>query len=279
VKPLVLALKQEPDQRLDLSPLVPHLLDGKSAKEIAEIELQTTREKITAGDIFKIRSGGAGSIRFEGGSLRLDNVGQGLKSGEIIVEGDCGKSPGRKMSGGNLVVAGDCGPFAGSAMSGGRLEIGGDAGDFLTAPLEGEMEGMTGGLLIVRGNAGERAGDRLRRGTIVIEGAAGDFPGSRMIAGTLIVLKDCGTLPGYLMRRARSCWQTRRNWRRPSSIAESTNLPSPKFRRAAARRKPCRRAGFLDARSRGSLATWRRSEKAKSFFPRDALIKDHSTHG
>jgi formylmethanofuran dehydrogenase subunit C len=63
------------------------------------------------------------------------------------------------------------------------------------------MEGMTGGLLIVRGNAGERAGDRLRRGTIVIEGAAGDFPGSRMIAGTLIVLKDCGTLPGYLMRR------------------------------------------------------------------------------
>ena len=201
MKPLVLALKQEPDQRLDLSPLVPHLLDGKSAKEIAEIELQTTREKLTAGDIFKIRSGGADSIRFEGGSLRLDNVGQDLKSGEIIVEGDCGKSPGRKMSGGNLVVAGDCGPFAGSAMSGGRLEIGGDAGDFLAAPLEGEMEGMTGGLLIVRGNAGERAGDRLRRGTIVIEGSAGDFPGSRMIAGTLIVLKDCGTLPGYLMRR------------------------------------------------------------------------------
>ena len=91
MKPLVLALKQEPDQRLDLSPLVPHLLDGKSAKEIAEIELQTTREKVTAGDIFKIRSGGAGSIRIEGGSLRLDNVGKGLKSGEIIVEGDCGK--------------------------------------------------------------------------------------------------------------------------------------------------------------------------------------------
>jgi len=83
-------------------------------------------EKIMAGDVFKIRSGGAGSIRFEGGSVRLDNVGQGLKSGEIIVEGDCGKSPGREMSGGNLVVAGDCGPFAGSAMWGGRLEIGGD---------------------------------------------------------------------------------------------------------------------------------------------------------
>ena len=201
MKPLVFSLKQEPDQRLDLTPLVPHLLEGKSAKDIAEIELETTREKVTAGDLFKIRLGGVESIRFEGGSLCLDNVGQGLKSGEIIVEGDCGKSPGRGMSGGNLMIAGDCGPYAGSAMSGGRLEIVGDAGDFLGAPLEGEMEGITGGLLFVRGNAGARAGDRLRRGTIVIEGSAGDYPGSRMIAGTLIVLKACGVLPGYLMRR------------------------------------------------------------------------------
>ena len=201
MKPLVLTLKQEPDQRLDLAPLVPHLLQGKSAKDIAGIELQTTREKVKAGDIFKIRSGGADSIHFEGGSERLDNVGQDMKSGEIVVEGDCGKSAGRSMSGGNLVIHGGCGPFAGSAMSGGRLEILGDAGDFLGAPLEGEMEGMTGGLMIVRGGAGERAGDRLRRGTIVIEGSCGDYPGSRMIAGTLIVLRDCGQLPGYLMRR------------------------------------------------------------------------------
>lgn len=201
MKSLVLTLKQEPGQRLDLAPLVPHLLDGKLPKEIAEIEVQTTREKVTAGDIFKIRSGGVDSIRFEGGSTRLDNIGNDMKSGEIVVEGDCGKSLGRNMSGGNLVAMGDCGPCAGSAMSGGRLEIAGDAGGFLGAPLEGEMEGMTGGVLIVRGNAGERAGDRLRRGTIVIEGSAGDYPGSRMIAGTLIVLGECGSLPGYLMRR------------------------------------------------------------------------------
>ena len=48
MKPLVFTLKQEPDQRLDLAPLVPHLLDGKSAKDIAAIELQTTREKVTS---------------------------------------------------------------------------------------------------------------------------------------------------------------------------------------------------------------------------------------
>jgi formylmethanofuran dehydrogenase subunit C len=128
VKPLVFTLKQEPGQRLDLARLVPHLLEGKSVKDIAAIELQTTRETITAGDIFKIRSGATESIRFEGGSVRLDNVGLGLKAGAIVIEGDCGKSLGRNMCGGNLIAMGDCGPFAGSAMSGGRLEIAGDSG-------------------------------------------------------------------------------------------------------------------------------------------------------
>ena len=201
MKPLVLSLKHEPDQRLDLSPLVPHLLEGKSQADIGGIELQTTRERIALGDLFKIRLGSAESIRIEGGSERLDHVGRELKSGEILVEGDVGKAAGRGMSGGSLIIAGNAGPYAGSGLSGGRFEISGNAGDFLGAPHEGEMEGLTGGLLIVRGNAGARAGDRLRRGTIVIEGSAGDHPGSRMIAGTLIILKACGAAPGTLMRR------------------------------------------------------------------------------
>lgn len=197
----VLALKQEPDQRLDLSPLVPHLLDGKSETEIAAIELQTTKHKVTVGDAFTLKTGSVESIRFEGGSARLDNIGQNLKSGEVFIDGACGLYVGRAMTGGTVVVNGDCGSFAGSAMSGGKLEIKGNAGDFLAAPQDGEMEGMTGGLLVVRGSVGERAGDRLRRGTIVIEGSSGDRPGSRMIAGTLIVLGTAGALPGTLMRR------------------------------------------------------------------------------
>jgi formylmethanofuran dehydrogenase subunit C len=63
------------------------------------------------------------------------------------------------------------------------------------------MQGMRGGLIIVRGRAGDRAGDRMRRGIIVIEKDAGDYAGSRMIAGTLAVLGSTGRLPGYLMRR------------------------------------------------------------------------------
>src|SRR5204863_432795 len=68
-------------------------------------------------------------------------------------------------------------------------------------PLAGEVSGMRGGVVIVRGDAGARAGDKLRRGTIIIEGNAGDHAGSRMIAGTLIVRGAAGALPGYLMNR------------------------------------------------------------------------------
>jgi formylmethanofuran dehydrogenase subunit C len=194
-------LKKTPDQRLDLSPLLPHLLSGKTVKEIAAIDLATTREKITVGDVFTIRAGSTQEIRFEGGSERFDGVGRGLQSGRIVVAGAVGIEAGRLMSGGELVVMGDAGPYAGSGMSGGRLEITGNAGDFLAGPREGEMQGMSGGMLVLRGNAAQRPGDRLRRGTIIIEGQTGDCPGSRMIAGTLVVLGRSGAHPGYLMKR------------------------------------------------------------------------------
>ena len=48
---LVLTSRGRPEQRLDLSPLVPHLLAGKSATEIAAIAIQTTRVRVTVGDV------------------------------------------------------------------------------------------------------------------------------------------------------------------------------------------------------------------------------------
>lgn len=198
---LVLTLKAQPPQRLDLSPLVPHLLEGKSAKDIAEIDLATTKEPAKVGDIFRLRAGSAEEIRFEGGSERFDNLGQGATRGRILLAGDAGSNVGRKLAGGEVIVSGHVGPYAGSGIASGRLEIKGDAGDFLAAPREGELHGMTGGLLIVRGTVGERAGDRLRRGTIIIEGDAGDWLASRLVAGTLIVLGAIGRNPGYLMKR------------------------------------------------------------------------------
>jgi formylmethanofuran dehydrogenase subunit C len=198
---LVLTLRQAPDQRLDLSPLVPHLLAGKKAAEIEKIELQTTRTPVTVGDLFRLRMGDAAQIHIEGAHERLDRVGHAMTDGEIVVEGDVGAQAGRLMRGGSLVIRGSAGPWAGSAMVGGTLEIMRDAGDHLGGPFAGETVGMRGGMIVVRGSAGARAGDRMRRGTIVVEGPCGAYAGSRMIAGTLILLRRAGPLPGYLMKR------------------------------------------------------------------------------
>jgi formylmethanofuran dehydrogenase subunit C len=86
-------------------------------------------------------------------------------------------------------------------MMGGVIEIAGAAGDRVGGPLAGEMAGMRGGIVIVRKDAGDRVGDRMRRGTIVVEGRAGSHAGCRMIAGTLLVRRRAGAFPGYLMRR------------------------------------------------------------------------------
>jgi formylmethanofuran dehydrogenase subunit C len=201
MKPLVLTLRTNPDERLDLSALVPHRLSGRTADEIARLELQTGRQRITVGDMFRVRGGDSRNVRIEGGTHRLDQVGQGMTGGEIVVEGDVGSQAGRLMAGGRLIINGDAGRWAASGMRGGHIVITGSAGDRLGGPLAGEMAGMRGGVVVVRGDVGERAGDRLRRGTIVVEGRAGAHAGSCMIAGTLMVRRAAGPLPGYLMRR------------------------------------------------------------------------------
>jgi formylmethanofuran dehydrogenase subunit C len=201
VKPLVLTLMERPAERLDLSPLLPHLLAGKTAAEIARIKVQTARRPLVVGDVFRVRTGDARRIHIEDGCERLDWIGHGMTDGEIVVDGDAGTQAGRLMTGGRLTITGSAGPWAASGMRGGEIEIRGAAGDRLGGPLPGEMAGMRGGVVIVRGDAGERIGDRLRRGTIVVEGRAGAWAGSRMIAGTIVVAGSAGPLPGYLMRR------------------------------------------------------------------------------
>jgi formylmethanofuran dehydrogenase subunit C len=201
MKALTFALRAPPPQRLDLSSLTPDALAGKSASDISAIGLETTRERVTVGDVFRVRMGDAATVVFEGGSERFDRVGAALATGTILVEGEVGAEAGRLMSGGRLTIRGDAGPFAGSRMAGGVLDIAGAAGDRLAGPLAGETVGMTGGLLHVLGDAGARAADRLRRGVVLIEGRAGAYAGSRMIAGTLAIGGEAGDLPGYLMDR------------------------------------------------------------------------------
>lgn len=198
---LIFTLRDAPPQRLDLAPLTPDRLLGLSESKIAAIELQTTRERLCTGDIFKIRMGDPMQIRFDGGSERFDRAGAGMSKGEVTIDGDVGIQAGRMMQGGKLTISGNAGPWAASCMKGGTLAISGHAGDRIGGPLPGETVGMRGGVVTVCGDAGMRAGDRMRRGMLIIAGKAGAYPGSRMIAGTLIMQGRAGPLPGYLMSR------------------------------------------------------------------------------
>ena len=173
---MTFSLRAPPAQRLDLSALTPQNLAGKTVAEIERIEVGTTRVRVAAGDVFRIREGDPAAIVIEGGSARFDRVGMGLSAGSIRVEGEVGVEAGRLMSGGQLTIGGAAGPFAASGMKGGTLTIEGDAGERLGGPLSGETVGMSGGVLHVHGAAGERAGDRLRRGVILIEGRQAPMP-------------------------------------------------------------------------------------------------------
>ncbi|WP_442578782.1 formylmethanofuran dehydrogenase subunit C [Mesorhizobium sp. ASY16-5R] len=201
MKALTFSLREEPPERLDLSPLTPQKLGGMARGDIEKIRIGMSKRALLVCDVFKLSGADFKEIVFEGGSTRFDRVGADLSEGAVRVVGNVGAQAGRLMLGGSLIVEGGAGPHAGSGMSGGRLEIRGDAGDQLGGPLAGEMAGMKGGVLIVRGKAGARAGDRMRRGLIAVLKGAGDHAGCRMIAGTLVVVGGVGELPGYLMRR------------------------------------------------------------------------------
>jgi len=198
---LLFELKGKPDQRLDLSPLVPSKLKDLKAKEVEALVVGTTRDKLTVGDCFKVKGKDAESIGFAGTDGRCDKIGAGLKQGEILVEGDAGAYLGAGMKGGKIEVKGNAGVLAGASMAGGAIAISGHTGERAGGILVGETLGMRGGLLTIGGNAGPLLGERMRRGLVIVNGDAGDYLGGRMIAGTILVRHRVGRFAGYGLRR------------------------------------------------------------------------------
>jgi formylmethanofuran dehydrogenase subunit C len=198
---LRLTLREPPAQRVDLSPLTPDHLAGKSLREVAAIELGTGNRRVRVGDLFAVAGNFATQLEIRGACEKLDRIGAGMTHGRIVVRGHAGGYVGAGMQGGVIEVEGSVGAYAASGMRAGLLHVTRDAGDFLAAGLPGERRGMRGGTVVVGRNAGARVGDRMRRGMVLIEGNAGDYCGSRMIAGTIAVAGGVGSFPGMGMRR------------------------------------------------------------------------------
>lgn len=198
---LVLTLKTQPPGRVDMSPLIPERLAELGARQIEAMPLECGGRHVAAGELFSVAGDDAALLLFEGGSERLDRIGQGMTRGEITVRGDAGAYLARGMRGGMVAVQGSVGAYCASGMKNGVVRVEGDAGDFLAAALPGEHRGMQGGTVLVQGNAGDRLGDRMRRGMVLVEGGCGAYCASRMGAGTIAVMGPTGANLGFAMRR------------------------------------------------------------------------------
>ena len=198
-----LTLRARPPMRLSLRDFIPERLAGLSASAIARQTLRQGNRPGVLGDLFAVdvSTGAEDRLVIDGPDERLDDVGAGMSSGDLVVEGNVGARVGLEMRGGRISVRGSASVGAGTAMSGGELRIVGDAGDHIGTALPGERHGMRDGVVIVEGAAGAGVGDRMRRGLIVIVGAVGPFCGARMAAGTIVVVGKLGASAGAAMRR------------------------------------------------------------------------------
>lgn len=196
-----LRLRAVPALRVDLRGITPTALAPLSAAQVAQLGVGHGTERLALAELFDITPGDEDALHLEGDLERFDRIGWQMDGGRLHVEGPAGHYAGGGMVGGSLHIAGRAGLLAACEMAGGTLTVDGDVGDFAASTLPGSMDGMRGGSLVVRGNAGERFGDRMRRGSAVVHGDVGAFLGARMVAGTIAVGGQVGAHAGYGMRR------------------------------------------------------------------------------
>jgi formylmethanofuran dehydrogenase subunit C len=219
---VTITMKNPPALYLEAECVSPDTFAGKSAAQIAELEVHEGNTDPVLGSYFEVR-GDAGAtaagtrIVVKGDVSRVKYLGFKMTAGEVVIEGNTDLYAGAWMSGGRLTAKGNVAAFAGLAMSGGELIIEGNAGNYLGAAYRGDWRGMSGGKILVAGNAGADIGMYMTGGEIVVGGNAdvhvgthaeggkitikGNVPGKvggQMVEGTIIVFGEIGMMmPGF----------------------------------------------------------------------------------
>ncbi len=179
----------------------PDVFKDKDTAEIANLPVTEGNRNLKLGDLFEITQDDTATpdITINGDAGKVKRIGQAMKTGEIVVNGDCGMHTGEKMAGGKITVNGNIGGWSGDDMKGGLIEVHGDAGDYLASPYRGTATGMKGGLIVIDGKVGSDVGCYLHGGVLKIAGGAGRFLGYHMSDGAILVDKDVDTRAGACM--------------------------------------------------------------------------------
>ena len=200
-KPLTFTRKEELNFPVDMRFLKKIVDSRMSSKKAAQVSTSSRPDTLRIGDIFKISGKDHQNIVIENSNAKLEGIGTGWKRGTIKVIGNAGSFTAQSLRGGFVHVEGSVGDFSGCGISGGQLVIDENAGNGLGASLPGEKIGMNEGWIVVKGNAGSRLGNRMRRGVIAVYGDVGVGACSRMISGTVLLFGGQANLLGTHMRR------------------------------------------------------------------------------
>jgi formylmethanofuran dehydrogenase subunit C len=189
---------------IDGSRICPDLFASMPLEKIAETALMTEAGTVALGELFEVSTDREPSEPFlviDGDCSHVQGIGTHLKAGKICVLGDVGDNAASSMAGGTMVIAGNARDRVGMGMSDGFIYVAGDCRHSLASPLPGKKSGMRGGDILVSGNVGDRACERMRRGTVFVAGDVGDYCVPQMIAGSMVVMGTLGNDWGGGMRR------------------------------------------------------------------------------
>ena len=200
--PLRLCLRANSRLPIDFAGIGPEQVRAQSLSQIEQIRIFCGNRQLPLAELFAVSGDPAdGAMHLEGDLTSVHGIGAGLTDGTIRIDGNAGRHLGAEMRGGRIEVFGDVGDWVGAEMHGGQIRVHGNAADHAAAVYPGSPRGMTGGELLIDGDAGDQLGTAMRRGLVAVGGAAGDGVGTRMIAGTILVGGRCGRHAGAGMRR------------------------------------------------------------------------------
>jgi len=161
---LIARLRAPLEQRADFADVLADGWQTATAEEIATRPVYVDGAgAVPLGELFALSGGGDGTIRFVGDLRLADRVGAGLRSGEVVIEGDVGQEVGARMRRGLIAVTGNAGARAGL--------------------------GVIAGSVVVLGSVGAEPGLWSKRGSIIALGAVTPLPTYRYA---------CSYRPAYL---------------------------------------------------------------------------------
>jgi len=177
MKTVTITLVNPPELYLEGQNITPDNVAGKTAAEIATLDVWEGKQKSPLGKYFTVSGNGGATaadtkIVFRGDCTRVKRIGQQMTAGEIVVEGNADMYIGGWMKGGKIHVKGNVDSFCGIGMEGGELIVDGNAGHHLGSSPRGEWRGMQGGLIRVAGDAGNDTATFINGGTIIVGGDA-----------------------------------------------------------------------------------------------------------